>query len=465
MTDRLSSGSDRLDGTLGGGFMANAINFILGPPGSGKTILAQQYLFHNATEQHPGVYFSTVSEPLEKILRYAQTLTFFDGRALGKSVLYEDLGGVLNDKGLPGILARVTEVLREQGPSLIVIDSFKATRSYADGQESFRHFLHELAGRVSAYPVTSFWIGEYDSGDIIEAPEFAVADAIVSLSSERRGERESRSLQVLKLRGSDYQSGLHAYRLSESGLQVFPRMADPVDPSGYGLSDVRVPSGIPVLDAMLEDGFWPGASTLVAGPSGSGKTLLGLHFVFSGLDTGEPGLLATMQENPSQLERIANRYSWSFRSPGVELMYRTPVDLYLDEWVYDLLGTIERTGVRRVVIDSLGDLRAAAADDLRFREYIYSLLQRCSRQGVSVILTQEMLRLFGVSQVSEYGVSHLSDNVVLLQFVRGNAELRRSITVLKTRASTHDPRSLQFDITTAGFVLGEPLSSSEALSN
>jgi circadian clock protein KaiC len=81
------------------------------------------------------------------------------------------------------------------------------------------------------------------------------------------------------------------------------------------------------------------------------------------------------------------------------------------------------------------------------------------------MLTQEMLHLFGVSQVSEYGVSHLSDNVVLLQFVRGNAELRRSITVLKTRASTHDPRSFQFDITTAGFVLGEPLSSSEALSN
>jgi circadian clock protein KaiC len=347
----------------------------------------------------------------------------------------------------------------------MIIDSFKATRSYADGQESFRRFLHDLAGRVSAYPVTSFWVGEYESGDIIEAPEFAVADAIVSLSSERRGERESRSLQVLKLRGSDYQSGLHAYRLSESGLEVFPRMADPVDPSAYGLSDVRVPSGIPVLDAMLEDGFWPGASTLVAGPSGSGKTLLGLHFVFKGLDTGEPGLLATMQENPSQLERTANRFSWSFTSPGVELMYRTPVDLYLDEWVYDLLGTIERTGVRRVVIDSLGDLRAAAADDIRFREYVYSLLQRCSRQGVSVILTQEMPQLFGVSAVSEYGVSHLSDNVVLLQFVRGKAELRRSITVVKTRASTHDPRSIQFDITTAGFALGEPLSSSEALSS
>src|SRR5207302_7067798 len=86
-------------------------------------------------------------------------------------------------------------------------------------------------------------------------------------------------------------------------------------------------------------------------------------------------------------------------------------------------------------------------------------------QGVSIILTQEMPELFGVSRLSEYGVSHLSDNVVLLQFVRGKAELRRSITVLKTRASTHDPRSVQYDISTAGFVLGEPLSSVEALSS
>jgi len=77
-------------------------------------------------------------------------------------------------------------------------------------------------------------------------------------------------------------------------------------------------------------------------------------------------------------------------------MYRNPVDLYLDEWVHDLLDTVQRTGARRVAIDSLGDLRAACRDELRFREYIYSLLQRCTRANVSVVMTQEVPELFGI---------------------------------------------------------------------
>ena len=96
MTDRVSSGSERMDSILGGGLPSNGINLVMGLPGSGKTILAQQYAFHNATPERPAMYLSTVSEPLDKILRYGQTLSFFDPGAVGTSVFYEDLGGVLN---------------------------------------------------------------------------------------------------------------------------------------------------------------------------------------------------------------------------------------------------------------------------------------------------------------------------------------------------------------------------------
>jgi circadian clock protein KaiC len=68
-------------------------------------------------------------------------------------------------------------------------------------------------------------------------------------------------------------------------------------------------------------------------------------------------------------------------------MYRSPVDLYLDEWFYELLEVIQRTRARRVFIDSLGDLRRASVDELRFREYLYSLLQRCANQQISVMMT------------------------------------------------------------------------------
>lgn len=460
MTARISSGSARIDLVLGGGFPAHGINLLIGRPGSGKTILAQQYVFHNASTDHPAIYLSTVSEPLEKILRYGESLTFFDRKAVGSSVIYDELGRWVNEDGLPGVLDRVTSLLRERRPGLMVIDSFKALRSYADAEGDFRRFLHELAGRLSAVPVTSFWVGEYEGTETLEAPEFAVADAIVVLSAQRTAEREIRFLQVLKLRGSGFPSGRHAYRLSADGLELFPRLADPVDTDHYDSSPARISSGIDLLDVILSDGYIEGASTLIAGPSGSGKTLLCLHFLMAGARLGETGLIATMQENPIQLERTLNGYDWTLKEPGIELFYRTPVDLYLDQWVYDLLATIERTGAQRVMIDSLGDLRATAGDEIRFREYMYSLLQRCAHKGISVMMTQEVPELFGVIRLSEYGISHLSDNVVLLQFVLGDSQVKRAITVIKTRSSGHDSRIRQFDITSHGFVLGEHFSPS-----
>jgi circadian clock protein KaiC len=450
---RLSSGSLPLDTVLGGGFLAHAINLVVGPPGSGKTILAQQYAFRNATIQRPGIYLTTVSEPLEKVLRYGQTLAFFDASTVGRAMFYEDLGELLNAKGLDGVLERIDQLLKEQRPGIIVIDSFKALQTYAGDQGEFRRFLHRLAGLLSAFPVTSLWIGEYDQAELSRAPEFAVADAIVQLSSERVGHRELRMLQVLKLRGSGFLSGGHAYRLSDTGIEVFPRLADPMDPSVYTLATQRISSGIAALDTMLADGYWPGAATMVAGPSGSGKTLVGLHFIISGARRGEPGIIATLQENPSQLQRIAQGFGWSLAEERVELLYRSPVDLLVDQWVYELLAAIERTGARRVVIDSIGDLAFAAGDEVRSREYLYSLAQRCSRQGVSLLMTLELPDLFHVTRLSELGVSHVSDNVLLLQYAPQQTSVRRTLTVLKTRASLHEPQIREFTITSEGITL------------
>jgi circadian clock protein KaiC len=450
---RMGSGNQRLDAILGGGFPAHGINLVVGPPGSGKTVLAQQYVFHNATPERPAVYLTTVSEPLEKVLRYGQTLAFFDTGAVGRAVHYEDVGGLLGSKGLDAVAERVDALLKEYRPAIIVIDSFKALTPYATDQGEFRRFLHGLAGRLSAFPVTSLWIGEYHSAEVSTAPEFAVADAIISLSSDRVGQRDLRELQVLKLRGSGFLSGRHAYRLSEAGMDIFPRLADPIDATAYPLAAERVSSGIPALDAMLDDGYWPGAATLVAGPTGSGKTLMGLHFVVSGARRGEPGIIATLQENPTQLQRIAQGFGWSLAEPRIELLCRSPVDLYIDQWVYELLGVIERTGARRALVDSLGDLAFAAGDEARYREYLYSLVQRCSRVGVSLLLTLELPDLFQVTRLAELGVSHVSDNVVLLQYLRQPTAIRRTLTVIKTRASLHQPQVREFTITSGGIKL------------
>ncbi len=456
MTERISSGTERFDAVLGGGLPRDGINLVIGLPGSGKTILAQQCVFENALPARPAVYLSTVSEPLEKILRYGQTLSFFDPKAVGSSVFYDDLGAVLSEQGLPGVRERVREIIRERRPGIIVIDSFKALHPYAESSVEFRRFLHELAGMLSAYPVTSLWVGEYGEEEIVSAPEFAVADTIIALGSVQTAERASRALRVLKLRGGGFLSGQHAYRLSADGIAVFPRLADPDDATGYDLGRTRMSSGIEALDDMLEDGYWPGASTLVAGPTGVGKTLMGLHFVFNGVRAGERGVIASMQENPTQLERIARAFGWSVTEDDVTLMHRSPVDLYVDEWVYELLETVEATGATRVLVDSLGDLQHASPDLTRFREYAYSLLHRCSRQAVSLMMTYEIPQLFELTQLTEHGASHLADNVVLLQYRNTAAAVTRTLTVLKTRASGHDPRVQEYEITPGGITLAKP---------
>ena len=233
MDERLTSGDEGLDEILGGGLPMNGINLIIGLPGSGKTILSEQFVFAGATEERPAIYLTTVSEPFEKILRYGQTLSFFDRDAIGRSVYYEDLGDTVGGEGgLSAVTERIASLTRERRPGIIAIDSFKALAAFAEDAQAFRSFLHDLAALLTAFPVTSFWIGEYSEEEMRTAPEAAVADGIISLEMERANERAQRLIQVIKLRGSEFRSGRHGYRLSTDGITVFPRLADPLSAGG-----------------------------------------------------------------------------------------------------------------------------------------------------------------------------------------------------------------------------------------
>jgi circadian clock protein KaiC len=439
---------------------------IIGIPGSGKTILSQQYAFHNATSEQPALYLSTVTEPLDKIIRYGQSLDFFDAAAISeRRVIYEDLGVLLTRDGLGGagtdspglVLQAIDRYLKRLKPGIVVIDSFRAFHAFAKDEHDFRLFLNGLIRRLTAASTTSIWNAPYTQDQAQQAAEFAAADGAISLDIKRQAGREMRVLQVLKLRGSGFRSGEHAYRVSTSGIDVFPRLADEQDRSGYELEAERVATGVPALDRMLGDGYWAGSSTLICGPSGVGKTLMGLHFIFEGARTGQPGIVATFQETPNQLARIVAGYGWSIDQPGVHILSSSLVDMYIDQWVYELLDLIEKTGAKRIVIDSLVDLMVTAGDPVRFREWMYSLVHRCARQGISLMMIVEVPDLFQLRRISEQGISHLSDNVVLLQYVQDGSRLARAITVLKTRASRHEPVAHRYEISSDGLVLGDEI--------
>src|SRR6476620_6657286 len=126
MTDRILTGCAGLDEVLGGGIPANTINVIMGAPGTGKTILAEQLVFSNATPEAPALYLTTLSEPLDKFIQHGQNYGFFDSAKVGETVFYEDLGAMVRERGIGALAEIVTEMVTQRSPRLIIIDSFKA---------------------------------------------------------------------------------------------------------------------------------------------------------------------------------------------------------------------------------------------------------------------------------------------------------------------------------------------------
>jgi len=455
--ERMKSGNAEADYILGGGFPMNSINIIMGHPGSGKTIFAEQLIFDNASDDRPIIYFSTLSEPQAKVVRYLQGFRFFDETKLGTQVLYEDIGARLSEDGIGALLPLLRQTIKSLSPKIIVIDSFKAVHDLAESAADRRRLVYEMTALLTAYGTTAFLLGEYTEDDILRYPEFAVADGIVEMSRRRLGNRDERYFRVYKLRGSRYLEGAHAFRITDSGLDIYPRLVSPAMPEGYEPATERISTGVRGLDAMLGGGVWRGTTTLLAGPSGAGKTTIGLQFALEGTRLGEPTLYMNFQENPSQLMRTIRNLGVDLedaQSHGLDLVYASPVELQIDSIIVDMFRRIRQRGVRRLVIDALGDLATAATDPQRLHDYLYALVQHFAVSTITSVLNFETSGNVISAQGTQHATSYLSDNIVLLT-VDGDERTRRAIRILKTRGSAHDMRVREVEISAAGLAVLE----------
>lgn len=457
--NKIPTGCRGLDEVLYGGIPANTITVLMGSPGTGKTILAEQFAFANATREAPALYLTTLSEPLDKFIAHGQTYGFFNPAQIGESIFYEDLGLLLREQGVTKLPEVITDLLTIHKPKFVFIDSFKALNELFQTATERRTVIYDVASVLSAYKCTAFLVGEYAEAMMTELPEFAIADVVLQMMKYPTNVREQRFLRVEKLRGSNSIPGMHAFSITQNGIEVYPRLLTPDKSPSYSERRERVTTGIPGLDEMVAEGFWRGSTTLLAGPTGAGKTIMGLHFMAEGEQLGDAGLYVGFQENPTQLSRTMKNFGWNLsellKDGSLEIMYRSPVEMQLDSITAELLRRVRKSKIKRVVIDALGDLERSSFDKQRFSDFIYALTQWFAVESVTCLMMYELTDLFEVHGISDQELSNMSDNILLLRFTP-DMEMARTLRIIKTRASAHDNREHVLEITSKGVQIKGP---------
>ena len=466
---KLPSGVPGLDDILGGGLPEFSFNIIAGSPGTGKTTLAHQFVFANATPNRSALYFTILGEPGVKMLRYQQQYTFFDLRRLDGSIHFVNLGQVLAERGLAGILEEVTKEVEASNPAVVVVDSFRTVirRAQLAGEEEMgvQMFIQRLGLLLASWEATTFLIGEYSEAELRDNPVFTVADGLLWLYQISERNSVVRKLQIMKLRGQTSVPGLHTFRITDAGLQAFSRTLGLAgqDKSVLAKAKRRISSGVPTLDEKLGGGIPEGDSILITGASGTGKSILASQFIEAGIQQGEPGIVAVFEERPEEYAGRGGCIGLDLQSPiekgQLKVIYLRPLDLSVDETLHEILDSIRQIGAKRLVIDSLAGFEMALAPGFRadFRESLYRMIFSLTGVGITVLSTLEITESFTELVFSSYSISFLTDDIIQLRYVEIDGQLRKILMIVKMRGGDHSKDIREYQITSEGMVIGKRL--------
>jgi circadian clock protein KaiC len=335
-------------------------------------------------------------------------------------------------------------------------------------QGALQNFVQHLGILMTSWQATTFLIGEYNLLDSQAHPVFTIADGILMLEQSLTRNSMVRKIQVAKMRGQATIAGLHTFRISDDGIQVFPRTL----PVGAHKREPNVPSpakrptlsmGIPALDEMLGGGLPAGYSLLIAGPSGSGKSMLATSFLAEGARRGEKGVIAAFEIGPGQ---SSNQRLEELQAGGhVGVIDTRALDLSIDETLFTLTEMIKATGATRVVIDSLSGFELSLAPAFRedFRESLHRMVAVLTALGATVVMVCELEDRYTDLRFSPYGAAFLTDAIIVQRYVELEGQLKRVMAVVKVRNSPHSHALRLYDINDEGIVIGEPRPEIDAL--
>jgi circadian clock protein KaiC len=267
-----------------------------------------------------------------------------------------------------------------------------------------------------------------------------------------------RTLHVQKMRGVRFREGNHDYIIEPGGLRVFARLVAAEHHRPFHKELAK--SGSAQLDTLLGGGLHFGTSNLFIGPAGSGKSTIAAMFAHAAAERGEKTHYLVFDESRHTLVERARDMQVDLaphlQSGRLQMHQVDPAQISPGELSFRIKESVEKDGIRVVVLDSLNGYVTAMPEDEFIHLHLHELLSYLNQQGVVTIMVLAQHGLLG-PMGTPIDVSYLADSVVITRYFEAQGSIRKAISIIKKRSGPHELTVRELALTRDGVVVGEPL--------